>query len=220
PGKVEVIYNGVDLERFAPTSRDHQVRAKRSLGFEGYEPLVAIVTHLTPVKGVEAFVAAAKMVVREAPDTRFLVVGGGPLLDDLWERARRLGIETAICFTGEVADVVPSLTAADVGALSSVSEGFPNAILEYMAARLPVVSTEVGGVAELLGEDGECGFRVPAGVPAAMAHRLVTLVTNPDLRTEMGNLGRRRAEEVFGVGRMVSRYEALYERLTLGADGV
>ena len=211
--KIEVIYNGIDLERFVPASKEWQTRAKRSLGFEGHEPIVAIVTHLTPVKGVDVFVTAAAMVVQETPGARFLVVGGGPLLDALVECARSLGIEKEISFIGEVADVVPYLSAADIGVLASMSEGFPNAILEYMATGLPVVSTDVGGVAELLGEDGECGFRVPAGAPAVMADRLVLLLGSPELRMEMGLRGRRRAKEVFGPNRMLSQYERLYQRL-------
>jgi glycosyltransferase involved in cell wall biosynthesis len=216
--KVEIIYNGVDLERFAPVSRERQARAKRNLGYEGNESVIAIVTHLTPVKGVEVFVAAAAIVARETPHARFVVVGGGPLLDALMDSARSLGIEKRISFCGEVADVVPYLAAADVGVLASMSEGFPNAILEYMAAGLPVVSTDVGGVAELLGENGECGYRVPAGAPAAMADRLVVLLASPELRLEMGARGRSRAKEIFGLNRMLAQYERLYRRL-LGTEG-
>jgi glycosyltransferase involved in cell wall biosynthesis len=215
--KVKVIYNGVDLDRFVPVSRERQMKAKRSLGFEGHEPVVVIVTHLTPVKGVEVFVAAAGIVARETPETRFLVVGGGPLLDTLVEYARSLGIEKRIFFAGEVADVVPYLAAADIGALASISEGFPNAILEYLAMGLPVVSTNVGGVAELLGENGECGFRVPTGTPEAMADRFVALLENPELRVEMGVRGRSRAKEIFGLNRMLGQYERLYQHL-LGTE--
>ena len=139
-------------------------------------------------------------------------------MDALMDSARSLGIEKRISFCGEVADVVPYLAAADVGVLASMSEGFPNAILEYMAAGLPVVSTDVGGVAELLGENGECGFRVPAGAPAAMADRLVVLLGSPELRLEMGARGRSRAKKIFGLNRMLGQYERLYQRL-LGTEG-
>jgi glycosyltransferase involved in cell wall biosynthesis len=212
-GKVEIIYNGVDLERFAPVSTERQARAKRILGYESHESVIAIVTHLTPVKGVDVFVAAAAIVAREMPHARFLVVGGGPLLEALLDSARSLGIEKRISFCGEVADVIPYLAAADVGVLASLSEGLPNAILEYMAAGLPVVSTDVGGVAELLGEDGDCGFRVPTGAPAAMADRLVVLLGSSELRLEMGARGRSRAKDLFGLNRMLDQYEKLYQRL-------
>jgi L-malate glycosyltransferase len=214
PRKIEVISNGVDLERFLPVGPDDRVVAKRRLGFEGHETVVLIVTHLTDVKAVDTFISAAAAVSREAKSTRFLVVGNGPLLDVLVSQARSLGMERTISFAGEVADVTPYLAAADVGVLSSRSEAFPNAILEYLATGLPVVSTDVGGVAEILGTDDGCGFRVSPGASAMMAKRLATLIECPELRLQMGARGRRRAQALFGVDRMVTAYECLYGRLT------
>ena len=216
--RVAVIRNGVDLERFVPVSRARRAHMKRELGLRETDCLAVMVTHLVPVKGVETLVDAAATLPREAPNARFVVLGGGPLLDALRERARAVAIGQAITFIGDVSDVVPYLAAADLGVLSSLSEGFPNAVLEYMAMGLPVVATAVGGVPELLGADGDCGYLVPAGAPAAIAERVALLMSDPDLRADMGRRGRLRIEALFGADRMVMEYGRLYDRLVSAAE--
>jgi L-malate glycosyltransferase len=213
--KSMVIYNGVDLERFAPASRERRAEVKRQLGISPDEYLVTIVTHLVPVKGVDVFVDAAALTAQEASDVRFVVVGGGDLESALKKRACSLRIERGILFAGAVDDVLPYLEAADVGVLSSVSEGFPNAILEYMAMGLPVVATDVGGVGELMGKDADCGFLVEAGQPQMLAGRLLTLIRDPELRARMGHCARLRAERLFDLRQMVIAYERLYDHFSL-----
>jgi glycosyltransferase involved in cell wall biosynthesis len=212
--KSSVIYNGVDLERFVPASRARRAEVKEQLGVRPEEHLVTIVTHLVPVKGVEGFIDAAALAIREAADVRFAVVGGGDLENVLRKRACSLGVEKGILFAGAVRDVLTYLEASDVGVLSSLSEGLPNAILEYMAMGLPIVATDVGGVRELMGKDGECGFLVPAGQPTTLAARLLPLIRDPELRALMGRRGRLRAERLFDARRMVVTYEQLYDHLS------
>jgi glycosyltransferase involved in cell wall biosynthesis len=134
----------------------------------------------------------------------------------LEERARASGISEHVRFVGEVGDVRLHLEGSDIGVLSSLSEGLPNAILEYMAMGLPIVATEVGGTRELLGEDGECGFLVPAGQPAPLATRLFELFTDPVSRARMGDRGRIRAERMFDARHMAQQYGQLFDRLALG----
>jgi len=143
-----------------------------------------------------------------------VVVGGGDLENALRRRASSLGIEKDILFVGTVCNVLPYLEAADVGVLSSLSEGLPNAILEYMAMGLPIVATDVGGVGELMGKDAECGFLVPPRQPTTLAERLLLLIRSPELRTCMGRCARLRAERLFDAQRMVVSYEHLYNDLS------
>jgi glycosyltransferase involved in cell wall biosynthesis len=212
--KSSVIYNGVDLERFVPASGERRAEVKVQLGVRPEEKLVTIVTHLVPVKGVESFIDGAALAIQEAADVRFVVVGGGDLENMLRKRASSLGVEKEILFAGAVRDVLRYLEASDVGVLTSLSEGLPNAILEYMAMGLPIVATDVGGVRELMGNDAECGFLIPAGQPTTLAARLLPLIRDSQLRALMGRRGRLRAERFFNARRMVLTYEQLYERVS------
>jgi glycosyltransferase involved in cell wall biosynthesis len=214
PDRSRVIYNGIVLERFVPASPQRRAAAKKQLGFTPEELVVTAVTHLIPVKGAETFVHAAALVLPQMPRARFAVVGGGQLLPGLEERARSLGISTHVRFVGEITDVRLHLEASDIGALSSLSEGLPNAVLEYMAMGLPIVATNVGGTRELVGPDGECGFLVPAGQAAPFAERVLELFRDPMARARMGERGRIRAERMFDARHMAQEYEELFDRLS------
>jgi len=217
--KISVIYNGVDLRSFVPASHESRAAAKQRLRIEPNHTVVTIVTHLTHVKGADLSIEAAARVVSAAPDVSFLIVGGGPLLEPLRHRVRGLALDGRIRLEGEANDVTPYLAAADIGLLSSRSEGFPNAILEYIAMGLPVVATNVGGVRELVGEDQECGLLVRPGDPEALANAIVALATQQALREHTGRRARLRAVGLFGVDRMVKKYEELYFRLIFDERG-
>ena len=129
---------------------------------------------------------------------RLRVLGDGPLRALLEAEIDELGLADVVELTGEVPDVRPYLAEANVFVLSSRSEGMPLSVLEAMAAGLPVVASDVGGLAEVVIE-GETGFLVPPGEPGSLADRLGRLVDDPELREALGQAGRRRAEERFSL---------------------
>jgi glycosyltransferase involved in cell wall biosynthesis len=217
--KISVIYNGVDLRSFVPASHETRAAAKRRLRIESDHTVVTILTHLTRIKGADLSVEVAARVASVVPRVTFLIVGGGPLLEPLRHRIRSLALDGRIRLEGEADHVIPYLAATDIGLLSSRSEGFPNAILEYIAMGLPTVATNVGGVSELVGENQECGFLVQPGNLEALANAIVTLASQPALREQTGLRARLRAERCFSVERMVEKYEELYLRLILDARG-
>jgi len=150
-----------------------------------------------------------------------LAVGGDHELEkqyctDLRERLTELGLEKVVKFTGELppSQVDPLLASMDVSVLSSLSEGMSNALLESMAAEKPVVATAVGGNPEVI-QHGKTGYLVPPGDPQSMAAALLKLLTEPDLRREMGVNGKARVETEFSVNRMVRRYEDLLHYVCL-----
>lgn len=130
------------------------------------------------------------------PDAAFVIAGEGDLKKGLSELAGQLGIQCDVFFIGRCEDVGRLLAASDVGVLSSKAEGFANAILEYMAAGLPVVATDVGGVREAIGE-GETGYIVPSGDDEKMAERIIQLLNNPERARSLGKLGRSIVAEKF-----------------------
>jgi glycosyltransferase involved in cell wall biosynthesis len=120
---------------------------------------------------------------------------------------RELGLGGAFTLLGWSADRSAIYRDADVAVLSSVSEGHPYALLEAMAAGVPVVATRVGGVPELV---GEAGSLVPPRDPDALAAALLALLRDPELRAELGRNGRARVEERFSIERMIAAYRTLY----------
>jgi glycosyltransferase involved in cell wall biosynthesis len=202
--KVRVIYNGVALD--APAVNRGRSRAA-VLGDEDRGPLVLVVANLIPYKGLDYFVDAWRDVLRAVPEARAVIVGEGPARAELEKRAADLG--GSLRFIGSRDDVPELLQAADLVVQSSLYEGFPNAVLEAMAAGRPVVATAVGGTVEAV-QPERTGILVPPRDGAALAAAIERVLAQPDLARSHGVAGRQRVEAEFSVARMVGRYADLY----------
>ncbi len=213
--KVDVLYNGVDTARYAPGSGDPAVA--RSLGVPDHARVVGIVANLRPVKDHALFLQAAKRVSEQIEQAAFLLVGTGPLRDELARLADELGIADRVFFSDGRGEVPDHLSRMDVACLTSRTEGFSNAILEYMAAGLPVVATDVGGNGEAL-ENGVSGYLVEDREPDALARPVVELLTDGAKREQMGRAGLERCRKMFDIRRAVRRYEEYYASLVTEAD--
>jgi glycosyltransferase involved in cell wall biosynthesis len=211
--KIVTIYNGLDLSRFTIPESFDRGDALARLNLPADKQLVTIVANLRhPVKDHATFLNAAGIVLRDAPDSAFVLAGEGELTDQMRELADRLGITSAVFFTGRCERVRELLALSKVCVLSSTAEGFSNAILEYMGAARPVVATDVGGAREAIRE-GVTGFIVPPKDPEAMAKRIVELLNMPERAAEMGKAGRREVEDKFSCEAQLRRTEELYEQL-------
>jgi L-malate glycosyltransferase len=198
--RVEVIYNGV----LAQEARGHEVAHR--------PPTVGIVATLDrPVKRVDLFLEAARLVQQRLPATRFLVVGDGPLRPELEGLAARLGVRDVV-FSGPTADVGRYLAEMDVGVMCSDSEGFSNSILEYMASGVAAVARDVGGNAELL-TDGETGRLVKRADPEAVAAAVAQLLSDPDLRHSIARNARDVALTRFSMDACLGLHQQYYERV-------
>ena len=144
-------------------------------------------------------------------------VGDGPQLAAVRDESRQLGIGESVSFLGERFDIAAILSQAHIFALASNWEGFPLSILEAMRAGLPVIASDVGGVAEAV-VDGVTGFLIPSGDLNALQARLSTLVESPSLRRTMGKSGRARYEADFTLEQMLQKTLAVYQKALLGAD--
>jgi glycosyltransferase involved in cell wall biosynthesis len=209
--RTEVIYNGVDLERFRPAGETQKKTARVELGLPEDHLTIGVTANLRSYKGIDNLVAAVAQVVRREGGVSLVIIGDGPCRAEIEKQVCQLGLGGHVHFLGSREDVPSVLAACDVGALTSRTEGFPNAILEYMAAGLPTTATDVGGIPEVL-VDGETGFLVPAGDVEAIANRLSRLLGNAALRSEMGRRARTVVEESFSVAAMSAEYAGLYER--------
>jgi glycosyltransferase involved in cell wall biosynthesis len=210
--RVTLIPNGIPQPR--PL---HAASVRANFGIADDAPLLAQTAVLRPQKAIVTMLEAMVVVHERQPAARLLVLGPGDP-SALQARAAELGVTDAVSFIGQRDDVDDILAAADMGVLSSEFEGMPLAILEYMAAGLPVVSTGVGGVPEIVCE-GQTGLLVPRGDSRALAEGIGRLIADPELAREMGLNGRRRQRERFSAAAMIREITALYERL-LGAAGI
>jgi glycosyltransferase involved in cell wall biosynthesis len=210
---VVVIPNGVDTERFAPSSDTEAVREE--LGIGPTDPVVIFVAALRPEKNHELFLKVARRVVAKLSHARFLIVGDGPRRESLEMLAGALGVERNVQFLGSRGDVPQLLAASDVFALTSQNEANPVSILEAMSVGRPVVATNVGSIREVI-RDGENGFLVAPGDAEQIASRIIALLDDPLRCRAIGEAARETVVNGWSVDAMVSRYEtllaSLYER--------
>lgn len=211
--RLRLNHNGIDLKIFDASSGDRGL-TRRINHWHSNEIVFAAVANLIPYKGHVDLLHAFGRLQDKRPPWRLILVGEGEaaFTEHLQHLARQLRITEQVSFLGPRENVPQLLKAADVGILASHQEGFPNAILEYMAAGLPVIATTVGGNVDAVAE-GETGLLVPARTPDALAQAAASLLNNPALRERLGQSGRRRVEAMFSLDACVARYEEVYRSL-------
>ena len=213
PAKIIQHYNGLDLERLKVRAGLQREDALAEFGLPTDRRYISIVANLrNPVKDHSTFLRAAARVRAEIPDAAFAIAGEGELTDSLRELAGKLGIRSDVFFLGRCDNVADLLFASEIGVLSSKAEGFANAILEYMAAGLPVVATDVGGAREAIAE-GETGYTVNSGDDERMAVRIIELLYEPQRARVMGERGKLIAAEKFSCDRHLANTLELYDEL-------
>ena len=216
PERVHLIYNGIDPKY--PSSFDSRSELRRvvrhRLHLSHHRLLISCVANLFPYKGhldlLEAFALLGPDILSS---TTLVIIGRDTGIRTLLEhQVARLGLYDSVLFLGERHDVRDLLSASDIGVLASHEEGFSNAVLEGMAAGLPMVVTEVGGNPDAV-IHGESGYVVPPRAPAALASALYELIVNPELRQVMGAAAHRRVTTNFSIESCVSSYQQLYLEL-------
>jgi glycosyltransferase involved in cell wall biosynthesis len=207
PRRVHTVINGIDVQKYARDSERQRMRAE--LGVSEDDALIGIVARLTAEKDHSMLLEAFSRVILVNPKSKLIVVGSGGLKHALMEKAQQMAVATNTVFLGSRADVPELLSALDLFVLSSHTEGLGITLLEAMAAALPVVATNVGGIPEIV-LDGKTGLIVAPRDAAAFADAMIRMLSNRDAAKQMGREGRERVTQKFGVGSMVRQYEAIY----------
>ena len=209
------IYNGVslDISGVAEAGR----RRRSELGFAPEHVVAGMTSRLDPLKGQEVFIRAAAKVITKYPQARFLIVGETSerqqdYLRHLKSLVQTLNLSPYVVFAGHQKNIMEYTAAMDISALPSFSEGFGRTNLEAMALSKPVISTNLGGIPEVV-EDGVTGYLVPVDDAEALAQKIADLAGDERKRHEMGKAGRRRAEEKFNLAEQVKKIERVYECL-------
>lgn len=212
--RVEVIYNGVDMTPFTHAQLE-RATVRSELGAPEDEVLILQVARLDPLKDHATAVRTLSRVVHAGVKARLVLVGEGPEEPAIRALVQQHQLESHVQFLGLRTDIARLLSAADVFLLTSVSEGIPLTLIEAMAIGLPIVSTHVGGVHEVI-EDGQTGLLAPRGDDAALAQGLLNVVGNRAYREQMGERGRERARALFSDQQMHDRYYRLYREMLDG----
>ena len=216
PARIEVIYNGVDLELLARAPWDRAAERAR-LDIAPEEIVIGCVANFNPVKRHEDLIAAfarARDLSGGAP-LRLLLAGTGPRQEEAKAAIARAGLRGAVSLVGQSADVTREILMSDIVALASETEGFSNSIVQAMALARPVVACAAGGNPEAV-EDGATGLLVPPRDVEAFAAALTRLARDANLRAAMGQRGARRARARFSRRAMLEQTITLIERLVEG----
>lgn len=213
---MHTIHNGVHLEEYDSKTVTTD-SLKRTLGLdEG--PLIGLIANLRKIKGIDYFIGAASILKTKINNIHFVVIGAdmdhkGYTRDDLSQRARERQVHDRVHFLGERDDIPALISAFDIAVVSSLSEGFSNSILEYMASSKPVVATQVGGNGEAVA-DGKTGFLVPPADSAALAEAMLKILQDKELADRFGRAARERVEEKFSLAKMMESYESYFFQMS------
>lgn len=198
--RIHVIANGIDTQRFSPAAPGSA---------NGKASLIVNVGRLVQQKNQALFLQAAAQVAEVRPETRFMIVGDGPLRGALQKQAAALGLSGRVEFAGERRDVEAILRQATLFWLTSRWEGMPNAVLEALASGVPAIATDVGGTREVI-RDGIDGFIVAPEDGAAFVRHTLGLLGDAALQQRFATSARERAD-TFGLKRMAESFERLYD---------
>jgi glycosyltransferase involved in cell wall biosynthesis len=209
PALLVVIPNGVRLDAALP-----RAEARAELGLKADATVVGIVARLRPEKQHEVLLRAAARLVREHRSLTLCIVGDGPTRKPLEQLAIKLGLRDVVSWAGERRDAKRIVSAFDVGVICSAWEGLPVASLEILAAGVPLVSTAVGALPEVL--SGGAGLLVEPGDDAGLAAAIASILDDPTRAAELGRLGRQRIADEYSFARMVADFERVYTEVLLG----
>lgn len=213
PDRIEVIYTGIDAERFFREYSSVDIaNVRKSLGL-GHGPVVGTMGRLSSVKGHSYLIDAIGRIVSRGNDLNCIIIGSGPEEGVLKKKAMALGIENRIRFIGSVyVDLPLYLSMMDIFIFPSIREGLGLALLEAMAAGRPCIASDVGGIGDII-KDGFSGILVRAKDPAAIAAQVTRLMEDNDLRRRMAANGRTTVKERFLIDSTAGKMANLYERV-------
>ena len=212
--KLVTVPNGIDRSRYVVDA--DRAETRRALGIAPGTPVIGLGARLTEQKGIEFLVRALPRVVERHPAATVVIAGDGPVRPALEALAAELGVAERVRFLGMRNDIGALMRAFDVYALPSVWEGLPMAILEAMAAGLPIVASDVGGVGSAIVE-GRTGFLVPPRDVERLADTLSLVLADDVMRRRVGEEARRVFHARYTAEAMARAYESLYLRRPLAA---
>jgi glycosyltransferase involved in cell wall biosynthesis len=211
PSKLPVIYNGVNLERFRKASNEQRANILSRFNVPPDSSVIVTIAQCSWGKGLNYFIDAANIILKDRPHTTFFIVGDGPEKSVYEAQSLGLGLQNSVIFTGMRVDTELFLSVADVFVLLSVwEEAFAFTLLEAMASGCPVVATRIGAIPESV-QEGVTGILVPPRSPQAAAEAILTLLNDNPLRSRMSLAAIQRIENHFSIDLWVNQTINFYE---------
>lgn len=212
PAKVITVRNGIDLELIDSVSIGRK-DARSRLGIPENEIVFGTVGRLAPTKGQSYLIDAFSRLRKKIPHSRLVIIGDGPLSGELKKKADNLGLSSSVSFLGYRNDIFELLRGFDIFVLPSLAEGLSIALLEAMASKLPVIASNVGGIAEVYGT-AHCGKLVPSKDVSALESAMLEIYfLDEDQKKMLGENARKRVEEEFRVDAMSKKLSEVYESM-------
>jgi len=209
---VFTVYNGIDFDKEISFGTREQFLKSVHIDAHEDDVLIGIIGRFDKVKGHEVFIKAAAEVLKQVSNVKFILAGEGPERDNLRQLAEKLGIEKHIFFTGFIDRIYDFIEAIDINTLTSYSESFPYVLLEGARLKKPTVSSAVGGIPDLI-RDGENGFLFESGNYKEMAEKLIRLINDKKLRTELGEKLYQRAKSSFSNKSLAESHVNIYRQI-------
>jgi glycosyltransferase involved in cell wall biosynthesis len=209
PDRVVTVHEGIDVDHVvaAPPVNVHE-----AFWLPHHAPVVGNVAALVPHKGQRYLIDAARLVVQEVPDARFVILGEGELREHLEKQVHDYHLDKHVLLPGFRTDVLGCIKGFDLFVMSSVTEGLGTSLLDAMACHRAIVATTAGGIPEIV-EDGVTGVLTPPRDAAALAGGIVRLLRDQALRERMGVAGSARVRGRFTVERMIAGTAEVYARV-------
>lgn len=212
PQDIFTVYNGINFNnKIVPLPKEDFLK-NYNLQFGKDDIIVGILARLDPVKGLDIFLKAASVVIKKNPSVRFLIAGDGPDKKSLEKKAASLGLTGSVFFLGFVNQPYDLLNCIDINTLTSLSESFPYAILEGTLLKKATISSNVGGISDLI-ESGTNGFLFEPGDYKTLASHILTLVEDSSLRKNMGEKIHEKASTYFSLDNMCRTQLEIYETI-------
>lgn len=218
PQDIFTVYNGIDFSEKELKYTRKEFLSKYNLHFDDDIVVVGILARLDPVKGLTTFLQAAKAVIEKNPSVRFLIAGDGDERKSLEHKASSLGLKDKVFFMGFINEPYEFINCIDINVLTSISESFPYAILEGTLFKKATVSSNVGGISDLI-ENGVNGFLFEPKDYKTLAHHLLSLADDTGLRLEMGDKIHEKASSLFSLENMCKTQLGIYETILVRESG-
>lgn len=217
--RVEVVYNGVDIQEYSPSTNGSLVRKRYRIGYEKF--LIGMIGRISRPKRQDVFIKAMSEVIKVCPDVYALIVGDTKIdrsedyLKELQVMVKDLGLADNVIFTGFMKDVNELYASLDLLVLSSQTEGFCRVLIEAMAMGKAVVATMVGGVVEIV-ENGITGLLIPPNDVSSLTKAIIAMYEGKEQAIRMGKAGRRRVENMFSIEKNVEETQNVYMKVLHG----
>lgn len=210
PNKLQVIYNGLELKRFESINNEMRRRQRDTWRINDDEIVIGAIANLRPVKNIALMIESAADLVKEFSTIRFIVVGEGALRESLQDRINELGLSNTFLLVGRLDNILEPLAAFDIAVIPSLSESFSNSLIEYMAARLPIVSSDVGGNSEAI-EHNKTGLLFSLENRMGLSNCIRRFIQDKSLGDKLAQNAFLYATRNFSAETMIRKHQSYYE---------